>query len=121
MSLLDIDGAQIAQLSDEDLRALVVRLCEAELRRRKLDLAALTAGGNQNSSDGGLDVRVALSSGAISGFIPRLQTGFQVKAQDMPRQAILDEMRPGGALRPVIEDLASTGGAYVMVSSRGSV
>jgi hypothetical protein len=53
----------------------------------------------------------------IEGFVPRLSTGFQVKKPDMPRAAILAEMRPAGAIRPVIEELADEAGAYIIVSS----
>jgi hypothetical protein len=38
----------------------------------------------------------------------------------MPRTAILKEMRPSGAVRPAIQDLADQAGAYVIVSSTGS-
>src|SRR5690606_2872488 len=48
-------------------------------------------------------------------------TGLQVKAQDMPPGAILKEMAPDGILRPSIAELAAKGGAYIIVSSQGSV
>ncbi len=74
-----------------------------------------------NASDGGLDVRVALPAGtAIAGFVPRAATGFQVKAQDMPPNEIVHEMAPNDILRETIKDLAAVGGAYVIVSSKGS-
>src|SRR5215218_415107 len=105
--MLEITGDDIAALGDEDLRTLVGLLCEAELRRRNLALSAITWGGNQTAKDGGLDVRVALPSGtSIGGFIPKADTGFQVKKQDMPRGAIVDEMKPKGEVRPVIVELA---------------
>jgi hypothetical protein len=119
--MLELTGDDIADLSDEDLRTLVGRLCEAELRRRNLPLSAVTWGGNQTASDGGLDVRVTLPSGmGIEGFVPRPNTGFQVKKQNMPRSAILSEMKPNQTVRPVIVELANVGGAYVIVSSTGS-
>jgi hypothetical protein len=119
--MFDVTPAEIADLNDVDLRELVGRLCEAELASRGLSTAAVTWGGNQTAADGGLDVRVALPAGTlVDGFIPRFSTGFQVKTPDMPRAAILAEMRPGGAIRPVIQELAGEGGAYVIVSSHGS-
>lgn len=119
--MLEITGADIAALNDTDLRTLVGLLCEAELRRRGLSVSAVTYGGNQDAKDGGLDVRVALPTGtAIDGFIPKPATGFQVKKPDMRRAAILKEMKPKGTVRPVINELAVTGGAYVIVSSTGS-
>jgi hypothetical protein len=104
--MFEVTGDDIAALNDEDLRTLVGRLCEAELRRRELSTAAVTWGGNQTAKDGGLDVRVALPADAvIAGFIPKQNTGFQVKKPDMPRREILEEMKPKpkGELRPVMD------------------
>ena len=53
--------------------------------------------------------------------LPRSLTGFQVKAQDMPRAAILTEMKPKGVVRSVIRELSEAAGAYIIVSSKGSV
>lgn len=120
--MFDIDPNDIATLADDDLRTLVGRLCEAELGQRGLPASAVTWGGDQNAPDGGVDVRVELPDGAvIEGFIPRRCTGFQVKKPDMPPAAIQKEMRPRGVLRPVIERLAEDAGAYIIVSSNGSV
>lgn len=119
--MLEVTSDDIAALNDEDLRTLVGRLCEAELRRHGLASSAATWGGNQTAKDGGLDVRVALASGTrIDGFVPKADTGFQVKKQDMPRAAIIDELKPKGIVRPVIVELAKASGAYVIVSSTGS-
>ncbi|MEM5388332.1 hypothetical protein VSR68_32910 [Paraburkholderia phymatum] len=120
--MFDITDDHIARLNDVDLRELVARLCEAELESLELSPAAVTWGGNQTASDGGLDVRVALpNSAAIDGYIPRLQTGFQVKKPDMARASILQEMRPDGEIRPAIAELVRAAGAYVIVSSASSV
>jgi hypothetical protein len=40
--MFEITGGDIAALNDEDLRALVGRLCEAELCSRDLSTAAVT-------------------------------------------------------------------------------
>ena len=119
--MFDITPNDISQLNDTDLRELVGRLCEAELVSCGRSAAAVTWGGNQTAADGGFDVRVALPPDAsIEGFIPRRSTGFQVKTPDMPRAAIIAEMRPAGVIRPVIQELADEAGAYILVSSRGS-
>jgi len=119
--MFEITADDIALLNDDDLRSLVGRLCESEARRRGLPTSCVTWGGNQNAADGGLDVRVALPPDtAIDGFVPRAATGFQVKKPDMPRTAILAEMRPAGVLRPAIQELADKCGAYIIVSSTGS-
>jgi hypothetical protein len=81
--MLEITGQDIAALNDEDLRSLVGRLCEAELRAAGLTTSSVTWGGNQNAPDGGIDVRVALSAEiqAVK-FLPRADIGFQVKKTD---------------------------------------
>ncbi|MBX7244192.1 MAG: ATP-binding protein [Candidatus Sumerlaeaceae bacterium] len=128
--MFDISPEDIAQLDDKDLRQLIARLCEAELRRRCLPTSAVLYGGNQDAADGGVDVRIELPPDTnISGPIPRPNTVFQSKAQNMPESEITKEMRPkvkqaGGtkapSIRPSIRDLAAVGGAYVIVSSKDS-
>ena len=119
--MFEITADDIALLNDVDLRSLVGRLCESEVRGRGLPTSAVTWGGNQTASDGGLDVRIALPAGTtISGFVPKGATGFQVKKPDMPHSAIIAEMRPDGVLRAVIHQLADQAGAYIIVSSNGS-
>lgn len=119
--MFEITGDDIAALSDVDLRTLIGLLCEADMRRRGQPTSAVTYGGNQDAKDGGLDVRVAMPAGtAVEGFVPKPETGLQVKKPDMPRAEILKEMKPKGVLRPVILELAGAGGAYIIVSSTGS-
>jgi hypothetical protein len=120
--MFEITADDIAALNDEDLRSLIALLCEAEIRRLGLSTSSVTWGGDQNAADGGLDVRVELPKRAkVSGFIPRPATGFQVKKSDMKPAKILEEMKPRGKLRAVIRELAKRSGAYVIVSSKGSV
>lgn len=156
MSELELTGEHVAMLGDEDLRSLVVKLCEAELRRTGRPSSAVLAGGNQTAPDGGVDVRVQLETskdapasdggrmastttaaarkepaagaaldadqpGASRDFILRPDTGFQVKCENMPAGAITEEMRPKGVLRDSIKDLIARKGAYVIVSSKGTV
>jgi len=119
--VLEITGEDIGELNDTDLRSLIGLLCEADLRERGIPTAGVTWGGHQNAKDGGIDVRVELTLTLVEdGFIPRSKTGFQVKKPDMPRSAILEEMKPNGELREVIKDLIHAKGAYIIVSSQGS-
>lgn len=121
LDVLDATGRDIAELGDNDLRELVARLCEATMRRLGLPATAVTWGGDQDAADGGVDVRVELPAGtAIEGFVPRPATVLQSKRPGMAAAAIDREMRPGGVLRPAIAELASRGGAYVIVSSGSS-
>ena len=93
--MLEIIPDDIALLSESDLRTLVSLLCEADLKRKGLSPAPVTWGGHQNAGDGGIDVRVSLpAKTAIDGFIPRRDTGFQVKREDFPPSKILAEMCP---------------------------
>lgn len=119
--LLDITGNDINSLNDTDLRSLVGKLCEAELHSQQLPTAGVTWGGDQNAPDGGIDVRVDLSSKVNEdGFIPRTVTGYQVKKPNMPRNKILEEMCPSGKLRSVICDLVNVKGAYIIVSAEST-
>ncbi len=120
--MFEIVGEDVAALSDANLRLLVERLARAELRAGRHPLSAIIAGGNQDASDGGIDVRVECPEKlAAPDFVPRSHTGFQVKKPAMPAAAILAEMRPGGSLRPAIRDLADMSGAYIIVSAQSSV
>lgn len=120
--ILEVTAEQIALLNDTDLRTLVGYLCEREVRSKGYSASYVTWGGHQNAADGGIDVRVALpAEAAISGYVPKPATGFQVKAQDMPRGEILSEMARNGSVLPSISALAANGGAYVIVSSKGTV
>jgi hypothetical protein len=120
--MFEITGDHVLLLNDEDLRTLIGSLCEAEARRGGFSSLGVTWGGDQDAADGGLDVRAALQGEVGPPLnLPRSLTGFQVKAQDMPRAAILAEMKPGGTIRSVIQELAEAAGAYIIVSSKGSV
>lgn len=119
--MIEITDIHIAKLNDSDLRELVARLCKAELRATGQPVSSVTAGGHQNAKDGGIDVRVDASMLTLPDFIPHCQTGYQVKCEDMPEGAIGEEMRPKGALRKSIAELVGLGGAYIIVSSQGSV
>ncbi len=119
--LLEITGNDIEQLRDDDLRSLIGQLCEADYRSAGLPTKGITWGGNQDAQDGGLDVIVRDEvEPPASGPVPRKYTGFQVKKPDMPRQKILEEMRPKGVLRDSIKELIQAGGAYLIVSSKAS-
>lgn len=114
-----ITSTDIKALNDGQARELVSRLCKAELQVRAMGTDAVTSGGDQRAKDGGVDVRVETAPGiAISGYIPKGSTVFQVKAESFAKSKIPGEMAPKGILRPAITDLASKSGAYVIVSTR---
>jgi len=120
--MFEVTGDDIQRLDDVQLRTLVARLAIAELNARALPVSGVTAGGDQNAADGGLDVRVEILGQSHSGdFIPRVPLGFQVKKPDMGPAAVKAEMKPKDILRPAIGELADASGAYVIVSSQGSL
>lgn len=112
----------IERLSDEDARTIVALLCETEMKKREYPTSAVTWGGNQNAPDGGIDVRISLNSGTIiNGFIPKTETGLQVKKPEMTAASIKEEMCPGGVIRNSIRELADKSGAYIIVSTGSNV
>jgi hypothetical protein len=117
LSPLSPTARDVQKLDDVDLRQLLVALCEAELGAAGRDLSGLTAGGDQNAADGGLDLRI---DGAGPGlpYLPRFPIGIQVKAESMGPAKILKEMQPHGVPRSVLSELARQGGAYIIASGR---
>lgn len=119
MPILEISKADITSLNDSDLRELVGRLCEAELRSQSMPSSGVFWGGSQTSADDGLDAEVILeASQPNADFIPRNHTGFQVKKNSMGKQACFNEMHLGGKLRPIIRRLIDEDGAYIIVSGK---
>jgi hypothetical protein len=117
--LLDVTSDDVALLDDKQLRALIARLCEAEVGRAGKAQTAVTWGGHQDSRDGGVDVRVELPPDpAWCGNIPRSCAVFQSKASKMAPADIRKEMRQKGVLLPSIAEVLGCGGAYVIVSNR---
>ena len=121
-TLLEITGNDIAALKDDDLRTLIGLLCEADYRTDGLPTKGIIWGGHQDAKDDGVDVAVhnTVPPPARS-YVPRSNAGFQVKKPDMPKARIQEEMRPKDVLRSSIKALIKNKGAYVIVSSSGSV
>ncbi|MCA1492001.1 hypothetical protein I6F11_13820 [Ensifer sp. NBAIM29] len=119
---LNLSPNDIQQLSDTDLRELIARLAQAEVATSGYSASAVTFGGDQRATDGGIDVRVSLAlEQSITGYIPAPQSGFQVKAEKFARSDIIAEMMPTGQLRNSIIDLIKANGAYIIASSKSSV
>lgn len=118
---LEVTVADVRRLGDAPLRELIRRLCQAELSDAGLPLSAVRAGGHQDASDGGIDVRVDLvGDPAGLDFILKGQTGLQAKAESMSASKVSGEMLDRGMLKPAIRELLARGGAYVIVSSKDS-
>lgn len=119
--MLEITGEHIQKLNDTDLRSLIGLLSEAELKSQGIPAAGVKWGGDQRAADGGIDVKVEISTKPHKdGYIAKAVTGIQVKTPDMPRSEILNEMKPQGELRDSIRELVEIGGSYIIVSSNGS-
>lgn len=117
MKFFELEADDISSLSDGDLRELVARLCEAELTQQGIQSSCVSWGGAQEAADGGLDVVVRSPVRLPNpNFVPRENTGFQVKKSSMGKAACKSEMQDGDVVKPVIEDLAGREGAYVIVS-----
>lgn len=119
MRFFELEPADLSALNDADLREMVARLCEAELIRQRIQPSCVLWGGAQEAADSGLDVRVNESTKLNRpGFVPRENTGFQVKKNRMGKAACTKEMLEKGSVKPVIADLASKKGAYIIVSGK---
>lgn len=122
MEIFDITGDDIKLLNDEDLRNLIGKLAEADLKQHKKEIAGIRYGGDQNAPDGGIDVYIEMHGEENDdAFVPRNITGFQVKVPDMPQAAIRKEMSPKGKLRDSIKAIIEQKGAYIIACSNGSV
>ncbi|CAK8722554.1 ATP-binding protein [Candidatus Electrothrix laxa] len=120
MRFFELEPADLSSLNDADLREMVARLCEAELVRQKVQPSCVLWGGAQEAADGGLDVRItAPTKFNKADFVPREHTGFQVKKNSMSKAACKKEMlEKDNDVKPVIIDLASQKGAYIIVSGK---
>ncbi len=119
MRFFELGNVDISNLTDSDLRELVARLCEAELIQQGIQSSCVLWGGAQEAADGGLDVHVK-DAGTFSSpsFVPRANTGFQVKKNSMGKAACTIEMSDNGRVKAIITDLADKKGAYIIVSGK---
>ncbi len=121
MRFFELESSDISNLNDNDLRELVARLCEAELSRQGISPVHVKWGGAQEAPDGGLDVYVqGVASLPSPGFVPRTNTGIQVKKNSMSKAACKKEVQDQGNVKKVISTLADNNGAYIIVSGKDS-
>lgn len=105
-------------LSDAQLPRLLARLLEAEAMARGIPLSAIAVGGNLTTADGGVDGLIEWRGSARpAGWLPRRVCYFQSKAETMAKRALIHEMRPKGAGRPMFAELAKKRGAYIVFST----
>lgn len=119
MNFFELKPSDISNLSDADLREMVARLCEAELHDQKIQRSCILWGGAQEAADGGLDIRVKSEIPLLNpGFVPRKNTGFQIKKSSMGKAACREEMLMRGEVKEVIRSLIEQQGAYIIVSGK---
>lgn len=119
--MFEVTQEDIEALDDKQLRELVARAAQAEAQRHGHSPLHVTWGGNQTAPDGGLDVKADIPFDVPCPALPRGLTGYQVKKPDMSAGDIREEMRPNGVLRDIFPRLAAAGGAYLIVSSTGTL
>jgi hypothetical protein len=115
-NLLEVSGEEIERLNDSDLRELIGLLCEADCRANNISPKGVLWSGHQDANDNGLDVVVEINLD-LNGFIPKSNTGFQVKKSNISASEIIKEMKPNGVLRDSIKSIIANGGSYIIVSS----
>lgn len=119
MNFFELQAEEVSTLNDADLRELVARLCEAEIIQQGAQPSCVTWGGAQEAADGGLDISVKSPVEILnSNFVPRKNTGIQVKKHQMGKSACTKEMLEHGSIKPAIQDLAAKKGAYIIVSGK---
>ena len=87
--MFEITKQNLLGLNGDQLRELVARLCEAELRILGMPASSVRWSGAHTAADGGLDVECRVGDSDFRGdFVPRPRTGFQVKKPSMPPSKI---------------------------------
>jgi len=79
----------------------------------------VTYGGDQNATDGGVDVRVTFQQHGHSGFVPREATGFQQKRRTCACGHL--GKLPGGIIRSPFRKLADQFRCLHYRNSQGSI
>jgi len=116
--MLQVTKKEIQNLKDDELRELIKELCISSLRECNISSKCVISGGNQDASDGGVDIRIKSDTDIIQdNYISNKNTIIQVKVPKMPPTSIKNEMKPKDILRSCIKELADLGGSYIIVSS----
>ena len=117
-----VTGIDITDLSGRNLRTLLVRLNPAEVRSQGCSASSLTAGGERDTPDDGVDVRVdCVVPLTTADAIPRTLAGSQVNKSDMGPSGIHAGICPHALLRPSITELAVGGGTYIIDRAKCAV
>ena len=120
---LEVSAAHVMALSPRRLAVLVERLLVAEALSSGLPMEGIHVAAEITVGDGGEDARIAWSGGPDhTPHLPRRLTQFQLKATKLSPAAAATEVRTSNrALKPMVREVMSAGGVYVLVLSQTSV
>lgn len=118
MGPFEVTPDDIQRLNDDQLREVLRFLIEAESKKHGIPMSAIRLGGHQNAGDSGVDARVEwVGEPEHTEWFPKRLTDFQSKAEKMAKAKLEEELAPGGAVRPVFDELALKEGAYIVFST----
>ena len=119
-SVFEVDVDAIELLSDVQLTRLLKHLLHLEAQSAGIAHRAVEVALNITVADGGEDGRIAWEGGpASTDYLPTRLLQFQVKATDMGPAACGNEiLNSQGQLKPMIEQVLSSGGSYILFTNR---
>jgi transcriptional regulator with XRE-family HTH domain len=119
---LEVTAQHIAAVGPRRLAILTERLLAAEALAAGLPMDGIHVAAELTVGDGGEDARITWANGPDrTRFLPRRLTQFQLKATKITPAAAAAEVRDANGIKPMVGEVLSAGGAYVMVVSRTSV
>lgn len=123
MRPLEVGAAHVMALSPPRLAILVERLIVAEAWTSGLPMDGIHVAAQITVGDGGEDARISWTGGPDhTSFLPRRLTQFQLKATKLSPAAAAAEVRASdGSIRPMVREVLSAGGVYVLLVSQASV
>lgn len=119
-SVFEVDVDAIELLSDVQLTRLLKHLLHLEAQSAGIAHRSVEVALNITVADGGEDGRIAWEGGPDStDYLPTRLLQFQVKATDMGPAACGNEILDSqGQLKPMIEQVLSGGGSYILFTNR---
>lgn len=123
MSLFEITGAEIGQLTNTQLPDLLRRLLNQEAAKHGINRSSVNVAGNITAPDGGVDGSIIWEGQPIAtDFLPKQHLVFQSKAQSMTSTAagVEVENRPRSGdpfIKPMVDKALSKGAGYILFST----
>ena len=116
-SPFEVEGTDIAALTERLLPQLLRRLLSAEALAHGLPAHGIQVAGNINAPDGGEDARIEWVGGpGHTLFLPCRLNQFQSKAGQMtPSRAAKEVIGTGGKPKDMVRTALEAGGTYIMI------